>query len=502
MSPIVANLTSNSDRSHVADLVAIALVMLGAAVLHLWGIGHELPFVLSDDELLFVRPALDMGTTGNLNPGFFGHPGSTVIYPLGAICWLLGITALPEAVLAGRLLTSFYAVLTLPALYVLARHFVGRPAALAATALTAVYPVATTMSQWTRTDSAATLFSLLALIAILDLLDAPTRRRHAIVGLWIGLAVASRYFMAALLVPYVLAHLLRAHHQTTRLAYHARLLVGIAVVIVTFIVTTPFFVLDFTTALAYIRNEARAVNPGGDGLSHVGNLAWYATAAIPEAIGWPMLAMVAASLVLALARQSAGLLLIASYVAAYFVAVSMSNLHWGYYIIPVLPIFALLAFTALEAVTRAARPSPIRAGAVVVLAVVLFGAAPLAVTVRNDILAANPTTRLLSRDWVLANLPQGSSIAQEWYTAPIDGEGYVIEPTFTLTEHTFEHYRSTGIRYLIAASWLWDRFYADPARYPAEVAFYNALLHEGRLLATFAPSQWTGGPEIKVFELQ
>ena len=68
-------------RSGLWALAAIVAIALG---LRLWGIKGDLPFVPHVDEPVFVVPAVEMAAKGNANPGWFGHPGSTVIYPLAA----------------------------------------------------------------------------------------------------------------------------------------------------------------------------------------------------------------------------------------------------------------------------------------------------------------------------------------------------------------------------------------------------------------------------------
>ena len=57
--------------------------MLVSAVVHLWGIRRDLP-VPQADERYFVDPAVYIASSADPNPHWFGHPGSTVIYPLAA----------------------------------------------------------------------------------------------------------------------------------------------------------------------------------------------------------------------------------------------------------------------------------------------------------------------------------------------------------------------------------------------------------------------------------
>ena len=58
----------------------VALVVVASAA-HLWALHRDLP-MQDPDESAFVGPAVRIAATGDLNPHWFGHPGSTVIYPL------------------------------------------------------------------------------------------------------------------------------------------------------------------------------------------------------------------------------------------------------------------------------------------------------------------------------------------------------------------------------------------------------------------------------------
>ena len=68
----------NAGRERAA-LVAILVV---AAAVHLWAIQRDFPYITAEDPTLLVNPAVRIAASGDLNPGRFVHPGSTMIYPL------------------------------------------------------------------------------------------------------------------------------------------------------------------------------------------------------------------------------------------------------------------------------------------------------------------------------------------------------------------------------------------------------------------------------------
>ena len=74
------------------------LLLLLAVTLHFLGLRRELSYVPLVDESAFVPRAMAIVVTGDLNPGWFGHPGSTLVYPLALVIHL-GYVTLYDGVL-------------------------------------------------------------------------------------------------------------------------------------------------------------------------------------------------------------------------------------------------------------------------------------------------------------------------------------------------------------------------------------------------------------------
>jgi hypothetical protein len=76
----------------------VAAVLLLAAGLRLASVGFGLPALNDPDEPLFVMTALEMLRDHTLNPGWFGHPGTTTLYGLALTSYLAAATG----IVAGR----------------------------------------------------------------------------------------------------------------------------------------------------------------------------------------------------------------------------------------------------------------------------------------------------------------------------------------------------------------------------------------------------------------
>jgi Dolichyl-phosphate-mannose-protein mannosyltransferase len=226
-------------RSHLptkAIVVALLAIVGLSLFVHLRGLGHDLP-APGADEPYFVLPAARMAWKGDANPQWFGHPGSTVIYPL-AIAYRAREVVFHGAPLNGSAPsvatrfredpTSFYeigrlwvmllSVATIPLLFFLGRRAFDDLTALVAAFCWALVPLAVSYGSIVRTDAAGACFGLLSLWACLVALDDPRPRRFAYAGAAIGLAVASRYFMVALLPVIVMVWVIARHRERARVS--------------------------------------------------------------------------------------------------------------------------------------------------------------------------------------------------------------------------------------------------------------------------------------------
>jgi len=149
----------------------------------------------------------------------------------------------------GRLLSVAYGVGCV-VLVALAGLLAFEPrSALVAAALVGFSPLMIEYAQPLRSDSAAAFYGLLFLVAVLRLLAQPTLGRHLLAGATLGLAIASRYMMAA-----GGAVLLAAQEHLWRRtggvgARPLAMVAGWVAVPVAFALVTPYFVLDGSRAL-------------------------------------------------------------------------------------------------------------------------------------------------------------------------------------------------------------------------------------------------------------
>lgn len=159
------------------------------------------------------------------------------------------------------------AVLSLWAVYRLARSLWGWQAGLAAAALLAAFPLHVLYSLQVRVDSLSVSMFVLATASVVGLLERPAPSAYLGAGVLTGLAVGANY-PGAILVPWlIVAHLQHRQSCEGHASGPRRLWIALAVAGLTFLCTSPFVVLNaatFAENLSFISGLSTAVHPGWD----------------------------------------------------------------------------------------------------------------------------------------------------------------------------------------------------------------------------------------------
>jgi len=504
----------------IGALLAIIAVSL---FVHLHGLNHDLP-APGADEPYFVLPAARMAWKGDPNPQWFGHPGSTVIYPL-AIAYRAREVLFHGAPLFGEAPslaerfrsdpTSFYeigrlwvillSVATIPLLFLVARRAFDDVTAIAAAFCWALVPLAVSYGSIVRTDAAGACFGLLSLWLCLVALDDPRPRHFALAGAAIGLAVASRYFMVALVPVLVAVWWIARSRDRTRVTPRA-LLIGLGAAFALFALTTPFFFVDWHAVSRSL--EAETVGTvTNDRSGWIENLGYYASEAIPNAISWVAPVLAVAGIAIAAVRRDTRRLLLVGFGVTFLGVISLSSLHWERWAIQVLPLVVLFGVSAVVTfgrfAARAVRTTEVRRWVligVVVAGTVAIVAEPAVSLVDDERMQDQPSTRELMRSWIVAHVPVGTPIATEVKGPELRTAGYPVLDRYDLpTDGTLGDYAAHGYHYLVVNTFVALRYRIDAKQFPQHASFYEFLRERGDLLVQFGDTDDTTGPHLKLY---
>lgn len=340
-------------RNHGAILAILVL----AASLRLDGIGFGLPALNDPDEPLFMMLAIDMLHRGSLDPQWFGHPATTTLYCLALIIAGTGalgiatgrfpdIEAFAQAVYAdpgivilpARLFIAANGVLCVWLTYLIGKRLAGRTTGLVAALVLAINSVHITWSQVIRTDVQASVLMFACCLATIAMLRDDRRRLPAISGIWAGIACATKWPAALIVIAPLGAAGARAL-ANRRYAWWP-VIVGCAAIITLF-VTSPYLLLSHDIVLSNLAGEARSVHPGATGHGFFGNQSWYLGQPLAGSLGWAGLAVAIAGTVFAAFASKEWRLVVAIPLLAFWLAISAQSLLWERWIVPVLPCLAL-----------------------------------------------------------------------------------------------------------------------------------------------------------------
>lgn len=493
--------------------VALLLVLVSAAVLRYWRLGHGVPYAVSVDEPEIVERALRMMKQGSLNPQFFDY-GSLHIYIQLVVSILRFIAgsitgawgSLAEATSAsfyvwGRAVVAALGVATVVVVHRIGMRWGARHALLAA-ALMAVMPLHVRYSHYVLTDIPLTFFVALTMLLALAAHERPALRLFAFAGMAAGLAAAVKYNGGiALIMPLVACWMT----PSARPSRFACMVATIGAAAAAFFIAAPYTLLDlpgflnrFATLTAEYRNSPAPIEPGQ--LIYLKHLRLQ--------FGTAGMLLVAVGLVMGIVRAIRGpgrvaWALALAFPLPYFLIVADQNIIYARYLLPLVPMLCILAAAAVisgvSLLRRYQFPRGVRTALIAALTLALL-APPALTAVSFNRLIAQRSTVDDAYEWIQANIPRGSRIVLEGGHLVLDDFRY--EPTPQLRRQTYENYVERNVDYLVASSHRYGPYFASPREFRTEYTEYMTLFAHVEELARFTPAEGKPGPELRIFRVK
>lgn len=507
------------DRAPAAILALILLVAFG---LRVWSLGHGLPYAYNLDERAHFVPHAVAMTTGDLNPGYFINPPFltyilagwlSVIHLGGVEQWFADDAG--AVFLAGRWISVFFGVGTVAATYFAGKAWFGRNAGLVAAAILAVAFLPVFYSRLALNDGPGMLPCALALWASAVVLRTGSMRALLAGGACVGLAASFKYSDGAVVIALVAAALLSP--LSFKEAFKGLVVAGL-IAIAAVIVTNPYLFADWSTFLNDLDRQRKfASGPPLLGQPER-NGWWYYLTSSTWALGWlPSALAVTGGVVLLIQRRFKEAAVLGGLIFLYWLYMGSQSRFYARWMLPLYPALVILAGYAIAQIPKRA------ALAVAVAGIVVATAVP---TVRNAIVMGREDTRTQTRDWLVANLPQGTKVAfepiapSEWYGSTPGGgakahpiqqwDRFKRDPAIilelaeehsgsrrpanfqnyerTLTPVLIDIYRRLGVCWVVTGSTQYGRTAAEPYRAPAAVKYYRALKRQADVVFKTDPT--------------
>lgn len=496
---------------------ALAAILVIGAVMRFTALGHGIPYALGVDEPEIMERAVRMMNTGDLHPRFFDYPGLYIYIQFAVACvrfvvgsigglWANLNQAPPaEFYLWARAVTATFGTATIALVYLMGRR-ISPATGLVAAAVFAVQSLHVRESHFVLTDVPMTFFIALAAVLTLRACERRGWRDWVCAGLAVGAAAATKYNGGVAVLLPALALLLSPDAWRWRL--RAMLLTAGSAAL-TFLLCAPYTILalpEFLNSFAYLAHMYAEGPPRPEP-------AWVTyTKHLRNNFSIPGLVLAAGGLLLAakalVTRErtpaATTWVLAASFTLVYFYMISGQRLVWGRYLLPLLPFLCVLAaggivWIAGQMARRWSSSMAMPVTAAVLLLVVSFQPAANAITFLRT--SSKVSTNQQAYEWILANVPAGSRIANETREVLLPVNRYTIQYPRRLIAHDVEHYQREGVRYLIASSLSFRVAFYDVPPEAAALAAYTELFRRTEHLITFNPSSDHPGPELRIYRV-
>jgi hypothetical protein len=514
--------------------VALGALLITTFVLRLWGIKQGLPYSYNvDEESHFVPKAITF-FGHSLNPNYFLNPPAysyvlNIVFELwfGARDAVMRAYASnpTEIFVVARVVAAALGTIAVWLTYLTGKRLFGRGVGLIAAAIFGLAFLPIFYSHLALNDVPTLAPVALSLYGIAGVLRRGRARDYVIAGIGVGLAAATKYTGGITLICLVVAAAASAggneHRHVPR-----RLAAGLVAALAAFLIANPYAVLDFSSFIQGVKQQASETDAAKLGGSSVGGIDYYLWT-LTWGLGWaPAVASLIGSGLLVVRRKFALALVLIPAPIVFIIFMGEQARFFGRWLMPIFPIVAILAaYAAVELIkfiSRARVIPPVVAAAVVT---VLLLAQSVTAVIHNDEVLSRPDTINAARAWMAGHIPAGAKIVvepmvpgnwfydvgrslpatatgQRWqsfntgltnidfnYVALPPGEHRLVQPDqyeSTLRPHLLHQYLANGYCWVVVGSLQAGRAYVTPKE-PMAIAYYAALDRYGTLMFHLSP---------------
>lgn len=416
-------------RNNWKVIAVSAFVIAAAAVLRLYGLRWGLPGDLHQasyhpDEFFIVGTAMMVYVGQAVIPRFYNYPSLFIYITTFAVALIVGSGVDPTTTnvyLAARVVTVVTGTLAVGVTLWAGWILYGGPGAFIAALILAVMPIHVQHSHFATVDVPSTLFVAAALGFAGCVLKRGLWRDYLLAGIMAGLAAGTKYNAGLVILAVVAAHFLRDGLRW-RAMRDPRIWAAVGCTLAAFLVSTPGVLLRFSDFWYGFSYELKHSSTG-HGLVFVGtgngfiytfiSSMWYG-------MGPYVSILFLVSAVWAVVKRDKPALMLLAFIIPYYVLISVSQVRFARYIIPVLPAVVLLTGWFADYWYRQFS-GRFRAKIMVYWAFLFFVLLTLNYTLALNSLFSNPDPRERAAEWINANIPHGDSIGlvkTPWFYSP------------------------------------------------------------------------------------
>jgi len=521
----------------------LILIIAGALFLRVYGINYGLPFSYHFDEKAYSGAALNLGKariepltnpTGYTNILFLEY---AAYFVLGKISGLFPTLSSYEQLyrtdpssflMLARITSAIFGMLNVWVIYLIGKRVFGNFVGLLAALFLAFAFIHVRDSHYAVPDITVTFFiSLTVLLCVLSIQKGSLTYQYLAAAAG-GYSIATKWNVFPILLPLALTYLInlrnmpRFQNQPGRSRIISAIMTIMMLAVAFFLGAFQLFIKP-EPYLDYIQEELSAGAKGGfynwqvdilpGWLFYLKSL-WIGTGFLLT--GLSIIAFIY-YLSLAIKNRQVNLhVVLLSFPLAYFLIMGASRHYFARYVLPLIPFAALYSGAILHDTYRWLGRYRPRAGILFITLAVLAVMLPaIASDLRSDILLNRKDSRTTAKEWIEANIPEGSKIAMDWPVhgpylnspeefAPAPTRGYEVTSFMDgtgLFDHPLSWYREQGYEYLIATSFIYEIPLVDKQKNAARAEFYRQLDRDLELVQEFKPYSGNTAPPFYFDEI-
>lgn len=431
------------------DNLLLMVILVVAAVARFWALTFGLPHPAARPDEEAVSSMAGSYFDGNIEQTSFTYPPLFMLVVAAAL-WLvfrkvpstlsrfeirLGLSEPSPAAarIVARLLSAAAGVISVWLLFRIGARLFGRTTGFVAAACLALAFLHVRDSHFGVTDIPMTCMVLVGFLGIAKLSESGSHRDLVTAGILTGLAVATKYNAALLVLPAWFAILNDPVRRPIRIRL-ARAVAFAAIMTAAFLIVCPYALISHEKFLADVMDVSRHLAVGhGPDLGR--GWKYHFTTTLRYGLGIPLLAAGVLGLLFMVWREGRRGVLVALFPVAYYVLMGTGRTVFARYALPAVPFLCLtagyLVATTAAAVTTSLRRPGWRIPATTVMTAAVLWPSMLSV-IAFDRLIAREDSRVLARRWIEERFAPGTTILQLGQT---NGHVYIYyEIDYVLSE--------------------------------------------------------------------
>lgn len=419
------------------------IILLLALGIRLYSINYGLPFVVGPDEKRQVFDALSMGARHSLVPLEYTYPAmhKCLLLLLFSIYFSAGyifriFSGIPDFIfkflidpgsifLLGRLLSIFFGVALAIPVYLMGRNLFSENIGIIACILAMFMFNLVAHSQWVVSDILLTFWSTWAFYYILRCMLTESTKDFIFTGMFIGLAIATKYQGLYLIIPFLTMLIINIKTFILKKRIAQKIFLSLFIMAVFGSLGNLGFIFNFRESIQRfieLRDEKMGISSLQPFSHNFFSVAiWFVKEIIiqEKTLGAVLILGVLYSIY---NHSRVDLIFLAYLFICLFslVGFGFRFLHLLVYSFAVLCVFAARFIERFNQIIFKKRYR--FSYSLIVASIVVIS--PINNAIQADIKRLNPDTRILAKKWIEKNIPTSSKIAQDWYdfSVPLQGE--------------------------------------------------------------------------------